>query len=150
MVWAGFCSEGKLSLEFIEGFVNATTYIEILERRLLPFVEVAGLQNAIFQQDNAPAHTAISTKEWFLENNIRVLPWPVRSADMNPIENVWGVLSMEVYRDGCQFDDIEELKEAITYAWENIEMSFLKKLAKRMPECLIQLLEKKGSENTYA
>lgn len=150
MVWAGFCAYGKLSLEFVSGFVNAESYQDILERRLLPFLEDGGVQNAIFQQDNAPSHTAVSTKEWFNSHKIGVLDWPARSADMNPIENVWGALSREVYRDGRQFDDLEELKEAIFYAWENIDMKYLKKLSAGMPKRLIECIEKKGAVTSYA
>ena len=150
MVWAGFSAQGKLELDFVTGGLGADSYIDLLERRLLPFLENIGRDDLIFQQDNAPAHSAKATKELFLENDVTVLKWPARSADMNPIENVWGILSRDVYVEGKQHDDVEELKEAINYAWERIEMATLKKLATGMPRRLIELLEKKGGETSYA
>ena len=45
----------------------------------------------IFQQDLAPAHTARSTKPWFSDHGITVFDWPANPADLNPIENLWGI-----------------------------------------------------------
>ena len=44
--------------------------------------------NWIYQQDNAPCHKAKKNDAWFRENNISVLPWPARSPDLNPIEQI--------------------------------------------------------------
>ncbi len=57
MVWAVLCVHGKLELEFVSGGLNVSVYVDILERRLLLFLEEYMVKNAIFQQDNAPAHT---------------------------------------------------------------------------------------------
>ena len=46
----------------------------------------------IFQQDNAPSHTAKICKQWFEENNIKIMSWPAISLDLNCIENLWSWL----------------------------------------------------------
>ena len=150
MVWAGFSAGGKLELDVVVGGLGADAYIELLECRLLPFLESNGREYTIFQQDHAPAHTAKATRDCFSEQKIPVLDWPARSADMNPIENVWGMLSRDVYADGKQYDDLAELQEAIEYAWGRIDMRILKKLGVGMLRRLIELLEKKGAETSYA
>ncbi len=55
MVWAGFSAHGKLDLEFVTEGLNGPRYVDILERRLLPFLEEYMMKDVIFQQDNAPA-----------------------------------------------------------------------------------------------
>ena len=49
--------------------------------------------NAIFQQDNAASHTSKLTKDWFKSKNVEILDRPTKSLDLNPIENLWGILS---------------------------------------------------------
>ena len=49
--------------------------------------------------DNAPGHRAHATRGWLAANNISVFgPWPARSPDMSPIENLWAQLEKAIER----------------------------------------------------
>ena len=50
----------------------------------------------IFQQDVAPANTAKSTKTWLNNRHITVIDWPVNFPDLNPIENLWGIVKRKM------------------------------------------------------
>ncbi|KAI2665317.1 Transposable element Tc1 transposase [Labeo rohita] len=50
----------------------------------------------IFQQDLAPAQTAKSTKSWLNDHGVGVLDWPANSPDLNPIENLWGIIKRKM------------------------------------------------------
>ncbi len=50
----------------------------------------------IFQQDLAPAYTAKSTKSWLNIHGVGVLDWPANSPDLNPIENLWGIVKRKM------------------------------------------------------
>ena len=46
----------------------------------------------IVAQDNASFHHARTTQHMMHANNVRMLPWPVCSLDLNPLEHVWDLL----------------------------------------------------------
>ncbi len=67
----------------------------------------------IFQQDLAPAHTAKGTKSWFNDHGVTVLDWPANSPDLNPIENLWGIVKRKM-RD-TRPNNADELKATVIY-----------------------------------
>ena len=88
--------------------------------------------NTIFQQDNTAIHTSKLTKDWFKTKNIEVLDWSTKSPDLNPIENLWEILSRRVYKNICQFKDREPLKSCIKQYWNEIPSETLRKLIDSM------------------
>jgi len=50
----------------------------------------------IFQHDLAPAHTAKSTKSWLSDHGVGVLDWPANSPELNPIENLCGIVKRKM------------------------------------------------------
>ncbi|CAB1445847.1 unnamed protein product [Pleuronectes platessa] len=44
------------------------------------------------------------------------------SPDLNPIENIWGWMAREVYKNGLQFQTVDALREAIFTTWRNIHL----------------------------
>ena len=93
-VWETFTVAGVGELIRCEMSINAKEYIRILETGLLPSIEKLGIsQNIILQQDNAPAHTAKVTKKGLANNSIDVMFWPGQSPNLNPMENIWSIIS---------------------------------------------------------
>ena len=120
MCWAAFSSSSKTPMCFISSNMNSKMYTDLLGDILIPFIDDKMEDSAIFQQDNASIHVSIITKSWFVDRNIHVLNWPACNPDMNPIKNLWGILSRRVYANSRQFGDIAELKQEINSAWRSI------------------------------
>ncbi|KAI4877263.1 hypothetical protein NFI96_002356 [Prochilodus magdalenae] len=92
---AGFCG---LAASFLcsESKVNAAVYQDVLEHLMLPAAELYEDADFIFQQDLAPAHRARATSTWFKDHGIPVLNWPANSLDLNPLENLWGIVKRKI------------------------------------------------------
>ena len=86
----------------------------------------------------------------FLENSeIRVLPWPPSSPDMNPIENLWAIIKAKI-RARNAFT-----KQAIISSFIDIwhrdsdVQEMCQKLVFSMPRRVTALLEAKGQHTKY-
>ena len=65
--------------------VDSDVYIKILKDNVVDFLYM----HEPFQQDNAPAHMSLKTRNFFWENGFTILEnWPPQSPNINTIENV--------------------------------------------------------------
>lgn len=144
MVWAAIGWNGRTAIRVIESTMDAIDYQEVLRSTLLPKINEIAEGRPIFQQDNAPVHSARSTKDWLGRRRITVIDWPARSPDLNPIENCWGWLTRQVYADGKQFHTKDELKAGILKAWEKMPQEYIQKLFESMPRRVASVVEAGG------
>lgn len=150
MVWAAISSFGKTDLLLTEGTINSHKYCEILSKALIPFLQKHPKKKFVFQQDNASIHKSKFTKSFISDNDIETLEWPAKSPDMNPIENIWGILARKVYDNGRkQFTSKKELEKAIFKNWKQIENKTCKKLIGTMNKCCVKLLSAGGKKVDY-
>lgn len=149
MVWGAFCWDGTAELVFIDDRLDADDYCGVLETSLLPFIHRLGIEEWTFQQDNAPIHKARVTGEWFQEHRLNVMEWPAKSPDLNPIENLWGILTRTVYAGNKQYANKRELKDAILRAWANIPIEIIHKLIESMTKRVMECVAAEGKALEY-
>ncbi len=85
----------------------------------------------IFQQDLAPAHTTKSTNSWLNDHGIGVLDWPANSLDLNPIENIWGIIERKMRNKRPK--TAYKLKATVKETWVSIPAQKGHKLITSMP-----------------
>ena len=149
MVWAGKPWRRKTPLVFVSNKIDSVAYVKMPQDVFEPFIESHYPNGEVLQQDRAPCHTSKFTRGYFATASITDVEWPHRSSDMNCIENCWGQLSQAVYKEGRQFDDVDELKECLTYEWENLSMDYVRSLISSMPRRIFELYSKRGSSTKY-
>ncbi|GBM76716.1 Transposable element Tc3 transposase [Araneus ventricosus] len=150
MVWTAFGFNGEVGLAFLDGRQNSPKCIETLENHLMPFSENIGERNWEYQHDNAPTHTSSATKNYLNSKNVTVLEWPPISPDLNPIENVRGIVSRKVYENGGQFYSVNAfIQTFIESAWYKLELEILQTLIMSMEKRVYGVLLKNGKTLNY-
>lgn len=72
-----------------------------------------------FQQDNIPCNKAQTISNWLLKY-VTVFTWPSQSPDLNPIENLWGVVEQEIHIMGAKPTNLQKMCDAIMSMWTRI------------------------------
>lgn len=132
--------------------VGAEEFMEMLEKQLIPAAQqifaAAGVSDWTLLLDNAPAHTAKVTKEYFATKGIKIITnWPGNSPDLNPIENAWGLAKQDVYSKA--HNTLDELKVDAERSWAGISITTLRNLMLSMPRRLAKVRKLNGGYSGY-
>ena len=71
---------------------------------------------------------------------------PPLSPDLSPVENLWTDMSRMIYRDGKQFNNIQDLHSAILVAWSSITPENLIKYVNGMQKRMIDVVKERGDK----
>jgi len=147
-VWGAFHAGKVLDLCFVPAHYNSAQYCDMLGECYLPHVPV---KRYTLYHDRLPAHRSAATVQWLSDNQVKAKYLPARAADINPIENLWGIVTREVYGGTTTYTSVESLKAAIQAAWVVIQQKrgLRRKLVGSMPDRLAQVVANKGGWIAY-
>lgn len=130
MVWAAVWYTGRTELHFVDGSITADYYQRVLTQTLLPSMPTTG--NYILMQDNATAHTALSTRLFLRTFAVPVLdPWPAFSPDFNPIEHCWSWMTHYVKK--LRPTNRATLRNAIERSWIDLPQGVIQGYINNLP-----------------
>ncbi len=145
MIWAAMSSAGVGPLCFLKSTVNAAIYQEMLGPFMIPSADkLYGEADFILQQGLAPAHTAKGIKSWFNDHGVTVLDCQANSPDLNPRENLWGVVKRKM-RD-TRLNNADDLKADIKATWASVTPEQCHRLIASMPRCIDSVINAKGGQ----
>lgn len=146
LYWMAISSAGKLCLLRMPSPLNQDKYIEFLtNNRVKLAVDEFHPNGWTLVQDNAPAHRGKKTQTFFQTNQWNVLAWPAWSPDLNPVENMWSILSRRVYEGNRQYSSITDLVAGIESSWNCIAAEEATKLVDGWNERLVKCIKMAGN-----
>ena len=152
MFWGCITYNGVGPLLEVPCNVNSKTYIShVLEPMYRRFWKKLLKKNphAVFMQDNAPYHRAHSVTAWFGGKRVNLLDWPPQSPDLNPIENVWAILSRKVRNREPPPATLGALREALLQEWRRIPLGSLRGLYEGLPRRIKAIQKSSGNPTKY-
>ena len=131
-VWAGIVGSHILGPIFLPQRLTGQSYLHFLRNDFLDTLEdcpIAARRGYWFMHDGAPAHFAVNVREhldrcfpqkWIGRNG--PVNWPPRSPDLNPLDFcIWGYVKSLVYSGEKPIDTVEELRQKIIMAFDEIK-----------------------------
>lgn len=96
-MWAWMGTGGVGELVHIPSRAKAPSYIELLGDTMLPTVRTVYPQEEVptffYMHEHSRVHSTRVVSDWFHQHpEITLIPWPPKSPDLNPIENLWGLM----------------------------------------------------------
>lgn len=138
----GFLYFGGLKIVFLDGPVDSAKVVDKFASQVKPWLEEEfGEEEYEIVMDNAPWHSSKLTKDWMNDNSFPYEFLPPRSPDLNPIENLWGMLANSVDEEAPT--DEKSLKKAIQKCYKQIKLSTCFNLISSMKQRFCDVLSHK-------
>lgn len=149
MAWAGINSNGRTDLVVIPGRLTGHRYVaEVLRPHVIPMRAAIG-DEFLLMQDNATPHTARVTTTFLEEQGIDTLDWPARSADLNPIENLWDQVKRKADKHIKEDTTLAQLGGIIQRAWNSIPQQNITTLVNSMRKRCNEVIDMDGGHIDY-
>lgn len=151
MIWAMILPIGLISYCIMRGKQNSEKYMQVIKEKAIPIIKLNMGNNFVFQQDNCPIHVSKYSKSKFSELGIKSIEWPPYSPDLNIIENIWKVISDDVYKER-PIKNLNILEERIKQAMAKFneeKLEYVNNLYRSIPKRLCDILLCKGDRLKY-
>ncbi len=148
MIWAACHLLVLVHCVFLKSTVNAAIYQEIF--RALPcFLLLTSFMEMLisFPAGLATCPHCQRDQSWFNDHGVTVLDWPANSPDLNPIENLSGIVKRKM-RD-IRPNNADELKAIVKESWASIPPQQCHKLITSMPRRIEAVIKAKGAPTKY-
>jgi hypothetical protein len=147
-IWGAISYQGIVQCEIFTENLTAPLYKDILRRRLIPTANrLYPRRQWLYLQDRDPKHQANQVQFWLPLQCARLITMPPNSPDLNPIENIWSILTEKVRQHSL--NNVEQLKRAVFAEWHALSMVTIRKTINSMPKRLAAVRSLRGGMTKY-
>ncbi|GFU09425.1 transposable element Tcb1 transposase [Trichonephila clavipes] len=114
-----------------------------------PAPGIMGLATAIFQQDNVGPHEARIVQRLFVNHQNELLPFPARSPDLSPIENMWSMVAERLTQITPPAATADQLWQRVEAAWSAVSQEHIQSLFESMPRRVAAAISNNGGYSGY-
>ena len=114
--------------------INGDNYTDnCLAKKLVPYIQnLPPNTRYIFWPDLAGAHYSKKAVQFLKDQNIKFLPKsenPPNTPEIRCIEDFWSLIKGEVYKDGWEAENLDQLEKRIKYCFKNFDKKLVHELA---------------------
>lgn len=149
-VWAAISCKKVEFIERLPDTFDSTRYLGVL-RAVLPAIKHS-IPNVIWMHDNVRLHRTANIEEYFQAIQVQKMKWPPQSPDLNPIENVWGIVSQKLNRLIDEFGEAQtadELFDRVVDCATSIPPETFANLYASLPNRWNQVIQRSGHPTKY-
>ncbi|CAH2015357.1 unnamed protein product [Acanthoscelides obtectus] len=135
-------ANGPGDLVSITDRMNSKQYLDILTNSFISSYRIHYPQSRItFVQDNSAVHTSHMVRNYLAQEDYNVIAWPAKSPDLNPIENMWGIMVQKWSTGGPLPNRRDNLDTHCRRIWESFRgtdvcKNLVDSMRTRMQSCI--------------
>ncbi|GFU63078.1 transposable element Tcb1 transposase [Trichonephila clavipes] len=146
VLWYGSILDITLALFYcacIASALNSQHYIsEVLDKIVLPYLQ--GLVTAIVQQGSVRPHEVRIVRRFFVNHQIELFPWPARSLDLSPIENMRPMIAPRLTQKTPLAVTSDQLWQHVEAASSAVPQEHIQSLFESIPRCVAAVISSNG------
>jgi hypothetical protein len=150
MVWAAI-SWYSILLFTLHGRITAREYVDRLCNQVHPILQMLFPNNdAVFQDDNTPIHTAGTVQSWFEEHEgeLQHVLWPAQSPNLNITEPLWSLMETRVRNRFPPPTSLKQLED-VQEEWYTIPLQTVQNLYESITRRSAAVLKAKRGPTLY-
>ncbi|GFW44685.1 transposable element Tcb1 transposase [Trichonephila clavipes] len=120
-----------------------------MQRNTGPAPGIMGLATTIFLQDKTQPHVARIVQSFFVNHQIDLLPWPARSPDLSPLDNMWSMVAQRLTQITPLAAIPDQLWPRVEVAWSAIPQERIQILFESMPSPVAAVISNNGGYSGY-
>ena len=146
-IWGGISARGTTPAKIFRQNFNSEHYCNVLSEVLFQTAATLYPDGWKLQEDNSSVHKSRISRDFKERKQVRCIDWPPNSPDLNPIENLWGVLKQRIMVNAPK--TIQEVENMIYSQWETFDPEFLSKFTKSVKKRCDMMIASGGKKINY-